>query len=852
MSESPLSDRDGKAPEEDETPAPVSTGKGPNRVDIVGEQVDLTDGSDKAMAPMIVNFKDYYVPGDMTAADKEKLRAALKRVFTNKNEPPPPCNASDKDIIVKSLEHRLGKLREKRNAASKNKDTATIRATIDHIRRLCAFVDKFKTAPCNDQGLVYDEAGLGKLTDTSVDTLLKQFIFVLLQAHMPIEDYKQFTQESKDIVRKIGKMPSDLDEIVRKFEGKIPNRIKELIACMKMVPLNTIEKMVQNEIALVLARIMAKLKTVIASNDAFWGVIGNTPTIEGIVDALLDKINELNSASVPPVAVPGQNTEIQVLTAEIERLKGLLDALRGKNTELLDEIAHLEGEIRKLREACKPAPDSGTDPTVLRDLQAKNAELERLLEELRQENDAHKARLLLTLIPEQMEELRAKLASLDAEYDALLALNEEHARIRKALEDQIKDLQGKTSGDPELETANRLLKEALIAVRGKNTTLEELIKTLEEQLADLQKKHEAQIAEVRKSSTTSDTEGDPVLENIREKNNELEKLIAELNAKHEAEIAPLKAEISGLKAQNATYKGEMEKLQNLNTQLQGEIDRLTTLLNEKEAERAGVEEAKKVLEGEKVDLLAKLAELSSEIAALRERISELADKYTTTKAGLEAELATLKSGATVSQTDKAKLEGDLAKLNQEHANEKEEFERQLAEKDSQLRALQTGSAEAHEDLLKQIAALKARIEELTQQYQATQKALDDAMNEFESVEPILVKIMEDFDAMKGEKDNEIADLKAKLAACLEQSKELTRLTEEKAALEARLGTKDADIASLKAELDSKSSHASAESERAAAAEHKAADAEARAATAERGSADAVAAKTEAERLRGEA
>ena len=157
----------------------------------------------------------------MTTSDKEKLRTAIKRVFTNKNEPPPPCNASDKDIIIKALEWRLTKLREKRNAASKIKDTAAIRATIDHTRRLCAFIDKFKKADCNDQGLVYNEAGLGELTDSSIDTLLKQFIFVLLQAHLPIEDYKQFTQQAKDIVQKIGRMPSDLEEIIQKFDGKI-------------------------------------------------------------------------------------------------------------------------------------------------------------------------------------------------------------------------------------------------------------------------------------------------------------------------------------------------------------------------------------------------------------------------------------------------------------------------------------------------------------------------------------------------------------------------------------------------------------------------------------------------------
>ena len=277
------------------SPSPPATGKGPNSVIIVGETISLIDDiPEKAMGNMQVNFKDYYVPGDMTNTDKEKLREALRRVFTKKDEPPPPCNASDKDIIIKSLEFRLGKLREKRNTAPK-KDSANDRNTIRHIEKLCAFLDKFMTVPCNDQGIEYNESGLGELTDTTVDTLLKQFIFVMLQAHLPIEDYKQFTQEAKNIIRKVNKMPSDLDEIVRKFEGKIPNRIKELINCMKLVPLKVIEEMVQNEIKILVGKIIDKAKAVIDKDDPFWKVIGSQPTIEGVVDALLTKINELKN-----------------------------------------------------------------------------------------------------------------------------------------------------------------------------------------------------------------------------------------------------------------------------------------------------------------------------------------------------------------------------------------------------------------------------------------------------------------------------------------------------------------------------------------------------------------------------
>jgi len=881
----PPKDVDTTTPKNSTSPTVPVTGKGPNRVDIVGEQVDLTDGSDKAMAPMIVNFTDYYVPGDMTSSDKEKLRNAIKQVFTNKNEPPPPCNASDKDIIIKGLEWRLTKLREKRNAASKIKDTAAIRSTIDHTRRLCAFIDKFKKADCNDQGLVYNESGLGELTDSSIDTLLKQFIFVLLQAHLPIEDYKQFTQQAKDIVQKIGRMPSDLEEIILKFNGKIPSRIKELINCMKLVPLNVIEQMVQDEIKLLLVRIMERLKTVIDKDDPFWKVIGSQPTIESIVDALLTKINESKTG-----ITPGQDTQIQVLTTEVERLKGLLESLQANNTELLAQIAQLEEEIKKLRASV----GKDVDPTLLGQLQAKNAELERLLEELKQENNSYKAKLLLTLTPEQIAELQGKLDSLQAEYDKLLELNKNQAGLRKGLEDKIRELETKTTGDPSLANANKLLKEALEQLQNKNTTLENLIKTLEGQVADLQRKYDAKVKEIedelkeleKELHSTSTTEAttvtndDPVLKELREKNNELEALLVKLKEQHEAELAPLKAEIIGLKAQNATYEEQMKELKKLNTQLQAEIDRLTSLLAAKEAESAGVEKAKKALEDEKADLLTRLAELSSEISGLKERISELSNAYTQTKADLESKLAgkqaeidTLKTGSTVSQAEQAELQGKLAELSEEaktlkntiselaekYATEKADLERQLAERAAEVNALKTSLAEAQEQLellRNEVKELKNRLEELKQEYTATQKALDDAMKEFESVDTILVKIMEDFDGMKGEKDSEIADLNEKLKACLEKSTELTKLTAEKTALEARLGSvteeKDAEIVRLKAEIARLTGELGSKNTSASAAEAKAAAAEARAAAAEKGSADEKAARAEADRLRDEA
>jgi len=493
---------------------------GPNLVDIVGEQVDLTDQSDKSMAPAIVNFSDQYLPGDMTKPDKEKLKDALKQVFKNKNQPPPPCNASNKDLILKSLEARLEKLREQRNTASKVKDTAGTRTTIEHIKRLCSFIDTFRKADCNDQGLVYNESGLGELTDSTINTLMKQFIFVMLQAHMPIEDYKQFTQEAKDIIRKVGRMPSDLDEIIRKFEGKIPERLKELIACMKLVPLDVIQKMIGNEIQILLGKILDRVKKVIPKDDPFWKVVKEND-IESIVDGLLERIKENNNSD-----------------PELTRLKSLFERLRGNSEELLKQINTLEKEIRTLRDSLKEPSSSQDD--ILHKLKLKMKELEALLTLLNQQDGRYKANLLVNMTPEQIKHLQSQLASLEGNVESLSKTKE---GLKTSLTEMVTSTDG--SSNTTLMNINRLSRKALEELRSKNNTLEQ-------QLEELQKLHKEEIAEGSQE-------------------------LATLKLKHEAEILILKKE-------NTEYKAYINELRILNIQLENEINRLTSLVNLKEAE----------------------------------------------------------------------------------------------------------------------------------------------------------------------------------------------------------------------------------------------------------------------------
>lgn len=522
---------------------------GPNLVDIVGEQVDLTDQSDKSMAPAIVNFSDQYLPGDMTKPDKEKLKDALKQVFKNKNQPPPPCNASNKDLILKSLEARLEKLREQRNTASKVKDTAGTRTTIEHIKRLCSFIDTFRKADCNDQGLVYNESGLGELTDSTINTLMKQFIFVMLQAHMPIEDYKQFTQEAKDIIRKVGRMPSDLDEIIRKFEGKIPERLKELIACMKLVPLDVIQKMIGNEIQILLGKILDRVKKVIPKDDPFWKVVKEND-IESIVDGLLERIKE---GSDP----------------ELIRLKSLFERLRGNSEELLKQINTLEKEIRTLRDSLKEPSSSQDD--VLHKLNLKMKELEALLTLLNQQDGRYKANLLVNMTPEQIKHLQSQLASLEGNVESL-------SKTKEGLKTSLTEMVTSTDGslNTTLMNINRLSRKALEELRSKNNTLEQ-------QLEELQKLHKEEIAEGSQELATLKLKHEAEILILKKENTEYKAYINELrilNIQLENEINRLTSLVNLKEAELSALHSEVNTSQNEIKSLSEEIDLLKIRIEE--------------------------------------------------------------------------------------------------------------------------------------------------------------------------------------------------------------------------------------------------------------------------------
>ena len=263
-----------------------------NSVVIVGERVDLTDGSSRNLKPVTVNFTEYYVPTDISEEDKPRLKDLFRDVFTKSIETSLPCNLKDKALIKKSLQFRAIKLRDELRAISR-KDSVPPREATDHFRNLDKLLDRFDSLPCIDSDTAESSGELGELNDGRIEKLLKEFIFVLLQAHMPIDAYKNKTAYAQDIVRRLLEDPVvDFDAVLKAFNGKIPKRLQDLLTCMNSVTPSQIELMMKERMEKLTADSIKMIEKVYGPEDPFWYSV-KKDDILNIIDNLLQSIQAL-------------------------------------------------------------------------------------------------------------------------------------------------------------------------------------------------------------------------------------------------------------------------------------------------------------------------------------------------------------------------------------------------------------------------------------------------------------------------------------------------------------------------------------------------------------------------------
>jgi len=182
-------------------------------ISVAGEKVRIeeTDFVEPANGD-VVSFRKKYFPEE----DEEFLKKApfvFNKVFTYKaaNGVMPPCDIAERQIIRMGLDNRIMMLlQEIHQLRNREGDVAHLRAKIGHYNTLEGLIKDFdesiEQGSCqdyNDDGSSKGFRRIDNEMEEEIRNLLRQFAFIILQAHSPVTEYSRSTEEARAIVTKL-------------------------------------------------------------------------------------------------------------------------------------------------------------------------------------------------------------------------------------------------------------------------------------------------------------------------------------------------------------------------------------------------------------------------------------------------------------------------------------------------------------------------------------------------------------------------------------------------------------------------------------------------------------------------
>jgi chromosome segregation ATPase len=747
-------------------------------LNVLGEQVSLEETGLAPGENVIVSFERFYLPPGFTEEQKEQLKTGLRKVFQKSVEPLPPCNTSERDLVAQSLKHRFGLLRGV--LMNNKKDSQTFRVAAEHAFRLKDYVDFFESSTeCSDEGA---ESALGRiepLDDDTIQALIRQFVFLILQGENPLEKYqnadpnpKQFVQRLKD-----GRL-TNFDEYLGDYRSAglpIAARLAKLLEVADL-DLNAITKLIDEGIKKKVQDIITKIKEHIPDpNDPMWfGVDMND--LVALFDRLLERIKILEAELAKKNETIGvlenqlrackdesgkKDQEIKDLQAriadleaqlaaskgaasqrnintstlqkahddgerEIQRLKGIISQLQADYNGLIARIPSLEAEIQRLHEEIDRLQSviNGLQSGPSEDAAKLTKELEAVKAQLNQKISN------LGVSTSENEELKKKLAEKDAQI----------AQISKDLEGRINELlianEEILKKDKEFEKLSKTFKEFKGFLQVEKVTKQTTINTLKTQVEKTRKllaKELAQGVEDRKAA---------------------EDYVAELEAK----IKELEAKIKELEAKSATEgqqtEAQTQKLQELSTQL------------------VSLEQSHGI---ETEDLRKALAEAEQKISALQAEKAALSADYDKTIAALQEQLAGLQKKSESDERYKGLLTQRVRDLNtnltdrlEEISNLKKLLEETREANSAGFDAMQMNKNSKMAELQARLNATLAELGTSKEARGILQSNLDKLKNEYSK----LKALCDGNQAALDEHLAELETLKTQLASALAQAKEL--------------------------------------------------------------------------------
>lgn len=656
---------------------------------------------------------------DVAETVKESIAGAFNPLSIFKPRLPlPPCNEEEKTLLLKSLKYRFSLLRNE-ITFQREKDSLDFRNAMEHAYRLreyIEFVEKSKECTEDEEERVeYIE-----LDDERIKTLLRQFIFLVLQGYNPLEGYEGIDPGPGAFIQRLEDHAiGDFNKYIEDYRGKdypIPPRIAEVMKATEL-DLNAITEQIDYGVKKKMYELLLFIQERIPPEDPFWQNV-NKSDMKAVIDALLS-------------VIMAQKDEINRLREELNTKDNQVIALEAKNKQSEEQVEFLKERIVLIQgevEAAKSLANSkGTNSVSLsaalenaqKEIEALKANIVELENQKKQcEQDKINLQTEIDRLRDQVRGLETKLPELESAAEQMEKLREANAKLQEELAALKKDCEDKSELTARLAT----LQQELETAQKNKSDLETELASLKTGSDDEKKNLLKQIDDLKEVIAALEVEADKT-EELTQQISDLQSQLTSLETKKAEEgtnaqekIGSLEAELERVKAESS---GLLEQIKDLNNQVADRDENLEEVLKNIDSlvQELGIaKERIQTLEKEADDWKQQLASAQSEIADLTRRLRDA-----------EKKAAAFEASDSQAAQEVERLRGEL---NERIAN----LEEQLASKENELQGEKDAKQKIIDDLNAQIRALTQQLESSSSKSSAQEGTLSELQTKLQAAE----------------------------------------------------------------------------------------------------------------------
>ena len=785
--------------------------KVPQEINILGENVRMFESKEFQGRAGSVSFQREYFP----EADEERLflaRGVFHMVFGSKSifsleTPLYPCESTEHEILKEGLVRRFYGLRSHLLALMEYEDIKILekRETYEHLMRLKNLIETMERIYEESNGACmenYDPATgkftlpMGKAEAEGLRNLLRQFVFLVLQATKPVESWRdreainpvEFLERLKEQSITKDEMELYLSEYHQKNKETVPVFLSNLLHEVS----STQDAQTAKHVDTYLEQLFEQLIAVVSGtkND---DLIKEAGIISSKSDSYRHKVIAL-------VELLRKSYEECQKTLKSQSLKGndsdtQLSKSQARVTQLEQQLGELETQKKALEIQVQEAVakmgecsrENSADPTAFRGAQEKASALAAQLtgvvntvqglraDKEKQEGETQrltgereaareqreKAEETIKVMRQELSKANARLAAqaanIRAQQQQIEALKTERDASAKKSADLLRGLQETSSGLQNLKQE----KAQLVAQHTQaQTGVQEQIAAA---IAKFQADARGSLATGREELAAAERRASAADENYKRleaEKNGLTSRLAAFEAKGQSQVqaqADLERKLAELQGTSSATTDTLKDAVRDRDQAKGEVAKLTQQLRDEISRGSGQAES---LRQELLEARSKYATADAqarEAAAIKQRddieMMRMKEQLITINAQIEALKAgkgelEAKLAAAAAQTEEMKSTKE--QLVREFEGQKTEFKRQLEELGNRLAAEKASHASQLETMkADHLRQLQEKETGLTEKFNAEKGGLEAQIREQE----------EKYDEMKRSYDDQIAELR---------------------------------------------------------------------------------------------